>query len=66
LSADDVALSETQFNQFIDQKIDLFGTSNKKDIAKTNYVLENYYPNPVKSTVTFDFTLQKSQNIKLS
>jgi len=66
LGADDAALSETQFNQFIDQKIDLFGTSNKKDIAKTNDVLENCYPNPVKSTVTFDFTLQKSQNIKLS
>ena len=64
LGADNEALEDTNFSDFINNRVDLFGEKDKKNTYKDN-ILHNCYTNPVKDNVTFTFTLKKEQKIKL-
>ena len=64
LGADNQALADSNFGNFIDNRLDLFGTSNKNEnFDKSKNILKNCYPNPVRNNVTFVFSLNEEQII---
>ncbi len=64
LGADSDALEATNFGEFVNQKIDLFGESDTKNTNLKNS-LNDCFPNPVSDKVTFSFDIKDKGRVQL-
>ncbi len=69
MGASDEALTQTLFDQFIDQKLDLFSnlvTSTRDDFISQRFKLHSVYPNPVVNQATFSYYLNRSTEVSFN
>ncbi|MEA2041258.1 MAG: DUF1501 domain-containing protein [Bacteroidota bacterium] len=68
LGASDEALSNVYFDDFVDSRLDLFGTADKKDPKSSTDIHRLYdcYPNPAKHSVTFSYYLSEQTDVTVS
>ena len=68
MGATDEAINFTMFGAFLDQKLDLIVnlvTGTNDSFIEERFGLDTGYPNPVSSTTTFTYYINKSMEVKL-